>query len=357
MITSVIAGLFALSQISADDAQTAVDAVVDSSRTTVRAKVIARTPPAYPRFELQAGKEAWVHVAYCIDESGKPQNITVLDSVGGHKFDRAASKTVEKWKFEPALVDGTPSWQSGNQAYISFAIEDNEKGASRYFVKRFRTISRFLNEGELEEADKRFHQLLDNYDLSLYELTKLWEQRVRYESLKGDMHKLDIALHRATASDGRWIDNASYIRLLKIRVRVEANIGQFHAAKRVFNTLIAVAGEGSEEVASLRPLINEVQNLIDSDKVLKITAKIDTRDECSNCNESWSFVPVRPTFTFSNVSGALTSITMRCDHKHYQSKVSDLVDWTIPESWGTCNVDVYGDPQTTFDVLMLPVES
>jgi len=45
---------------------------------------------------------------------------------------------------------------------------------------------------------------------------------------------------------------------------------------------------------------------------------------------------------------------MRCDHKLFESAVSDLVEWHIPDDWGTCHVHVYGDTGTTFDVLLLP---
>jgi hypothetical protein len=65
----------------------------------------------------------------------------------------------------------------------------------------------------------------EKIDFSLYELSKLWAQRVRYETISGDMYMLDMALHRATASKGQWIEKKSYIRLLELRVRAELKIG------------------------------------------------------------------------------------------------------------------------------------
>jgi TonB family protein len=73
-----------------------------SAMTAVLARTIKQTPPKYPHTELMKGKEAWVHVTYCIDESGETQNISILDSVGGPEFEQAAIDAVDQWEFEPA---------------------------------------------------------------------------------------------------------------------------------------------------------------------------------------------------------------------------------------------------------------
>ena len=74
----------------------------------------------------------------------------------------------------------------------------------------------------------------------------------------------------------------------------------------------------------------------------------------TSCHTSWHFTPVRKDFSFTNITGNLESIEMRCDHKLFESAVSDLVEWHIPDDWGVCHVHVYGDAGTTFDVLLLP---
>jgi hypothetical protein len=89
----------------------------------------------------------------------------------------------------------------------------------------------------------------------------------------------------------------------------------------------------------------------------KIDAEVRTKDECNVCNNSWAFTPVRNDFSFANIAGTLESIEMRCNHKRYESAVSGHVEWHIPDDWGTCHVQVYGEPGTTFDVLMLPSDS
>jgi hypothetical protein len=190
--------------------------------------------------------------------------------------------------------------------------------------------------------------------LSLYELSKLWGLRVLHEAVSGDLYKLDMALHRACASKGRWIDKASYIRLLQIRVQVELKMGQHYAAISTFSELVDAAGEKSEEVLALKPAVDKLWDMINGDDILKISAEVRSKDKCYICDNSWGFTPVRNVFSLANITGTLESIEMRCDHRRFESPLSSRLDWQIPAEWGTCHVQIFGEPGTTFDVLMLP---
>lgn len=338
----------------ADRTPEAVERVIESAQQSISAIPIERSAPRYPRLELLKGNQAWVQIAYCIDKSGLTQNVSVLDSVGGRRFDKAATDIVKKWKFEPALIDGEPSWQSRNQTYITFAIEGGNTGASRKFKRQFQKINELIKQQKLQEANELFQHIRETYSLSLYEFSKLWEQRVRYEVLSGDMYRVDMALHRATASEGEWIDRKSYIQLLTYRIMVELEINKYHAANSSFDELVEAAGIDAEEVLALRPTMDLLQEQIDGDKIVSMRAEVRSRDECNECNNSWNFTPVRNDFSFANIKGNLESIEMRCDHKRFQSAVSDLIEWHIPDNWGTCRVQVYGDPGTTFDVFLFP---
>lgn len=352
--TIIFLWLAAVPVVQVNAEKDAIDTVAELSRVLTPAKQIERTSPRYPQFERRQRKQAWVRITYCIDESGSTQNVSVLDSVGNAKFDNAAIKTVKQWKFEPALINGEPSWQCRNQTGISFELKGANSGASKGFVKYYRKIGRLIDENKLEEADKLFWQVYESYNLSLYELSKLWAQRVRYESISGDMYMLDMALHRATALKGRWIEKKSYIRLLELRVQAELKLGQYYSARRAFRELARVSGNDAEEVLALKPTMKKLRDTINSDQVLTIEAEVRTKDECNVCNNSWAFTPVRNNFSFASITGSLDSIEMRCNHRLFESAVSDHVEWHIPGDWGTCHVQVYGEPGTTFDVLMLP---
>lgn len=334
------------------------DTTTDSSQLTTPARMIETPRPIFPASGLAQGNEAWVHITYCVDESGSPQNVSVLDSVGGSSFESAAVQSVKQWKFEPALVNGKPSWQSRTKTTINFAIDDENDGsrkrASRKFSDQFRKLGRLIKNDELEEADELFWTIVETSSLSLYEHSNLWAERARYELAVEDLNRVDLALRRATVSNGKWIEPEVYVELLKLRVDVELIIGQYDAAIGAFDELTRTSGKDSEAVLSRQPTFERLQSIIDSDDAVSVKAEIKAKGGCNNCNNSWYSTLVRNAFTFVNVEGKLESIEMRCDHKRFESIVSELIEWHIPDDWGTCDVQVYGDPGTTFDLLLLP---
>jgi TonB family protein len=326
----------------------------DSANEFVKAKPSKRDKPEYPYQDLKNRNQAWVDVAFCIDEAGTTQNIKVIDSVGNERFENAAIETVRQWTYEPALAGGKPAWQSRNHAVISFALKDSNDGVRRTFLKQFRKLEKLHDQEKLQEADELFWQVHSRDDLSLYELSKLWQQRARYEQLRGDLAKLDVALHRATASLGRWNDEDSYVKALRLRIETEVRIGQYRTALGGYRSLVTAAGEDSKDVLALKPVMEKLRDMINSDKPFRISAEVREKGGCYRCNDSWAFVPARNDFTFSNVDGKLQSIEWSCDRKHDVSEVAERVKWHIPDDWGACLVQVNGDPGTTFDVVMLP---
>ena len=354
VILGLALGTPAAAEESIAEAEAAAASVTETARLYVPAKPVERAAPRYPRNALNSGREAWIYVGYCIDESGHPQNISVLDASGDARFERAAIETIKEWRFEPARVDGKPSWQSRNQQYITFAIEAEERGATRRFIAQYKKLHKLIEEDRLEEADKVFNGLLASDKLNLYELGRLWEQRVRYELKSGDLLKLDLALRRASASRGEWIEPETYQNLLAIRVKVQAQMGHYPASRSSFYELVESAGDDSPLVQDLVPLMERVAEAVDSGAPLEVHGEVRKKGGCHGCDDSYVFTPEHRTLAFRNIDGRLDSIEMRCDHRHFTSEISDLVEWNIPDDWGKCSIQIRGEPGTTFDVLMMP---
>lgn len=334
--------------------QDPLEPVVDSIRRWVPAKPIDREAPSFPKSELRKSREAWVHVTYCIDESGQTKNISILDSFGDDAFDRAAMRAVEGWRFEPALQGGSPVWQSRNETYLIFHLKRRYVGARPTFVRRYRQLNKLIDEKKYAEAAEMFDLNLANPDMSLYELGMLWVTRARLEMAGGDLYKLRMALVRATASEGSWIEDDVYEQMLELRVRVEARLGKWQEALDTYETLVEQAGGDDEKVLGLESTIASIEEQITGREILSVPAEVRRRNECAFCNDSWEFRPYRNAFTFVNVAGTLNSLEMRCDRKRFESKISPDVEWQIPAAWGQCRVQVYGEPGTTFDLVSFP---
>lgn len=85
---------------------------------------IFRVDAVYPNRPLMKGIEGFVDLIFDVDEIGATKNIRVISADPPRTFDRAASKAVSKWKYEPKVIDGEGVYQSGLTTRIRFAIKD-----------------------------------------------------------------------------------------------------------------------------------------------------------------------------------------------------------------------------------------
>ena len=67
---------------------------------------IFRVPPQYPMRAAKRRIEGWVRVEFTIDKEGGVIDPIVVDSSPQGVFDRAAVKSVSRWKFKPKIIDG-----------------------------------------------------------------------------------------------------------------------------------------------------------------------------------------------------------------------------------------------------------
>ncbi|MBT1449791.1 energy transducer TonB [Glaciecola sp. XM2] len=68
--------------------------------------------------------ERWVELSFDITESGTVVNIKVIKSTHQGVFDKAAINALEKWKYQPKIVDGVAVAQKDMKVRLQFDIED-----------------------------------------------------------------------------------------------------------------------------------------------------------------------------------------------------------------------------------------
>ncbi|MGC1548954.1 MAG: energy transducer TonB [Rhodanobacter sp.] len=77
--------------------------------------------PRYPTMALRNSTEGWVEVAFTVDADGNVSDAKVLDAQPRHVFDSAAIDAVRRWKFQPALQNGTAT-ASQQRKHIDFKL-------------------------------------------------------------------------------------------------------------------------------------------------------------------------------------------------------------------------------------------
>lgn len=68
-----------------------------------------RSPgPTYPARALRRGESGEVLLRIQVDARGVPDRVEIAASSGSRDLDRAAQRAVQRWRFRPAMRDGTP---------------------------------------------------------------------------------------------------------------------------------------------------------------------------------------------------------------------------------------------------------
>jgi protein TonB len=87
------------------------------------AQPLVRIPPQYPeRCQARAGTRESIAVEFDVTPEGTTTNIRVIQS-SNSCFNSAAVRSVERWKYQPKIVDNKAEWRRGVQTVITFELE------------------------------------------------------------------------------------------------------------------------------------------------------------------------------------------------------------------------------------------
>lgn len=317
----------------------------------IYAKPVQRTPPRYPPYELEDGRQGWVDLNFVVTKEGEVIEPVIEASSGSRAFERAAIRTVENWRYEPALLNGEPVQQCKTAVRISFTVEGAEAGVSRGFYRKYKRIGKALDRGEVDSASAELDNALQSKGLSLSELSWLWALKSRIAEIQGDREMQLVAVRRALAIPSGFVPDQQRAGLLTTHIALAILKSNFAEALDAYSELKAIDGADTSE---LDPVIRHIQSLVDSSQLLYSLAEIGSDRGCETCTTQWRYRPMRRAFEITDVNGALGNLELRCEWQRYVDEARENVVWNIPASWGECSVVVHGERGSTFKLVELP---
>ena len=90
------------------------------------AQPLVRIPPIMPPRFTQGDNSGYCNVRFDVSPDGAPFNVSTTLCTS-KQLERASIKSVEKWKYNPKIVDGRSVSRSGVETKISFKLAD-ERG-------------------------------------------------------------------------------------------------------------------------------------------------------------------------------------------------------------------------------------
>jgi TonB family protein len=165
------------------------DTAQTSLESGTRARPIKRAKPDYPRRESQRGVEGWVQVSFVVKPDGSVGETLIEDSSGRRAFEKETIRTIQRWRYEPATMNGEAIEQCHTKVLISFALEQRSnkvRGATGKFRKRYKDTIESLNQGKFEQAHSTIDEMEDKFVTNLYERSRLWILRSMLQEKEGD---------------------------------------------------------------------------------------------------------------------------------------------------------------------------
>jgi TonB family protein len=123
-------------------------------------KVIEWGRVPYPKVDLTGVHEGWAIVNLMVDPEGNPYEATIVESIGGPAFEKAALTQALKSRFEPASLSGTPI-HAGTSVKLYFqvpGIPQDLKIRDEYPMQ-FQEVLKAVEAGDRERADAKLARL------------------------------------------------------------------------------------------------------------------------------------------------------------------------------------------------------
>jgi len=90
------------------------------------AQPLVRIPPIFPPRFLQGNNSGYCKVRFDVSPEGQPFNVATTTCTS-RQLESATKKSVQKWKYNPKIVDGRSVARTGVESTIRFDLQD-ERG-------------------------------------------------------------------------------------------------------------------------------------------------------------------------------------------------------------------------------------
>tara|TARA_B100001057_G_scaffold270696_1_gene270842 strand:- start:790 stop:1830 length:1041 start_codon:yes stop_codon:yes gene_type:complete len=304
------------------------------------AKPIVKENPSYPRKKQIMGEVGWTIVNYMVDPAGNTYDITVRSSSGDSSFDKAAIKAAEKYRYQPANVDGSPV-DSSAATIITFDLSGSENAVSKDFRSYMKLFLTSYSEDDQKRADSRLRKMKRVPAVSHYQLEALAFAEALYQDKWGSKEQ---ALTEFKRTKRYKVLPDSWRRVVDLNIyNLQFELRKFLDARETYRTLDeAVGAEDKEDLLRFEQEINRLEK---SGKPFRVPGEINSYNE-------WWHSPLRPIFSFTNIEGRLGEVRLHCDAKYVGfGFIEPKKHYRIDPSHGSCSIKISGTEGTKFDLI------
>jgi len=300
---------------------------------------IEQPTPEAPTTDLDTPLEGWVKVRYSVLADGTTADVRAIDKMPPGLSERALVSAISRWRFSPATQGGDAIEWHNNEAVITFVAEEVPSEVSARFARAYDEVGQSIAEQDYDRAARRSARLLDTA-AGLRELALAQTQAAVVHLATSDLHSAYAALVRATDPRIPGLTPEELGVALQYRFVAETQLGRIVEALGTFARLDQLG-----TVADGDPIAQQasaIEQALAGDGAIAVEARVD--------DAPWMHVVSRRTFAITVADGQVSGIQVECDRRKTELEFQPDVEWSLPETWGSCTLFVDGRRGTTFSL-------
>jgi len=326
-------------------AEPASSSNVELVEAIIPATPIERVPPKYPVRAARNGNEGWVQISFVVDENGAVVDPVIEDSSGIRGFERESLRAIKHWQYSPAIRNGEKIEQCRNSVQLDFKLDNGPKGGRRRFVREYKQADEALQAENIVLAEQLITKMGEGKIWNSYEDAWFWMLKAELAKAQSDESSQLSSLKRVLFSDqsSQYVGDVYYLYLLQQKFILEINASLFSDALATFSQ-IRQRPDSETAVSALEKYATRASEILKSEDFIIV------KGEISSDGDWWHSLS-RNRFMFSDITGTLDTVELRCANKREKYTVAKETEWKIPESWGRCRIMVVGDTQANFNLV------
>ncbi len=287
-------------------------------------------------------------LSFEISPEGEIRSPVVVESSGSVSFHAAAIRALNASKWAPAQENGKAVEGSGSIMY-RFVIDDIPAEVRLSFKSNYELLASAIATGEREQATELMVSLENSSRTNNFEAALLDLMHYNFLTEFGGSDEEKMAyLSRALAYESYSVNVGGEEGFLAPELVVTArqnifmlqvNTRRYAEAIRTYERL----QNANVDVTTFANTIAKIRALQNDDTTYAVKGK-------TNNYGYWQLTLLKPGVYIDSPSNAIEQVRFQCQNKSQSFLYQESVEYTLPSSWGVCQLIVRGKPDAEFDL-------
>ncbi|MDG1904052.1 MAG: TonB family protein [Arenicella sp.] len=304
---------------------------------------ILRRPPNYPKRQARKGQDGVVDISFMVSKDGDVFEAIVIDSTHPD-FEPQAIEAVQKYKYKPGSLDGQPI-DSSTKVRIWFQMRDSADAAGWLFFRLYKKTDKLLRAKKPDQKAIRrnLHLMADADSLSGYSLAYLYLMEHRYANkFLGKQEQLyalrKLLFFQDSVNEKNKFLDLDTIKTVRMNIlQLLIQLGYYGEARSNYYWLKKEMPDAAERFT--KPMSEVYKRLKDG---IAISRPIKILDR----GHDFLYLTKR-SFEIHDVVGKIEKLNFYCSQRFGAMDFVVGSNYQVPESWGSCDLQIVGESQTT----------